>query len=107
MDAFGAEHMRPDYFDQWHQCCGRRSHPVCERRDIEIYPFAFIDGALSIERQMQAVLGEQDVGEELWPRPTPRDRVRWRWRLRDCLARPAGELLAHVLNHFPLPRNEF
>jgi hypothetical protein len=30
---------------------------------------------LTIERQMQAILGEQDVGEQLRPGPAARDRV--------------------------------
>src|SRR6266849_10453640 len=32
--------------------------------------------------------------------------VTTRWRLRDRLARPAAELLAHVLGHEPLPRDD-
>jgi ABC-type Fe3+ transport system permease subunit len=32
--------------------------------------------------------------------------LRWSRRLRDCLAGPAGELLAHVLDYFPLARDE-
>ena len=55
---------------------------------------------------MQAVLGEQDVGEQLGPGAAARDRMRGRRRLGDRLAGAAGELLAHVLDHLPLPRHE-
>ena len=106
MDALGGEDMRPDRLDQRHQRCRRRADPVGQRRDIEFDAFARIDGALTIERQMQAVFGEQDMGEQRGPGTSARDRVRWRRRLGDRLAGPAGELLAHVLDHFPLARNE-
>ena len=92
--------------DQRHQRCRRRAHPVGQRRDVEIDAFPGIDGALPVERQMQAVLGEQDMGEQLRARAPARDRVRWRRRLADRFAGPAGELLAHVLDHLPLARNE-
>ena len=48
----------------------------CERRYIEIDAFALIDVALTIERQVQAVLGEQDMGQQLGPCAPARDRVR-------------------------------
>jgi hypothetical protein len=49
--------------------------------------------------------GEQDVRQKPWPGAPARNRVRRRRRLRDLLAAAAGELLAHVLDHLPLPRN--
>ena len=80
--------------------------PVGQRRDVELDAFAGIDGALAVERQMQAVLGEQDMGEQLGAGAPARDRMRGRRRLGDRLAGAAGELLAHVLDHLPLARNE-
>src|SRR5580700_3435498 len=106
MDALGRKDMGPDRLDQRHQRCRTGPHPVGERRDVEIDAFARVDVALAMERQMQAILGKQQMGEQPWP-PTPtRDRVRGRRRLRDLLARPARELLAHVLDHLPLARDE-
>ena len=55
---------------------------------------------------MQAVLGEQDVGQELRPGAPARDRVRRRRRLSDRFAGSARELLAHVLDHLPLARDQ-
>ena len=95
-----------DHIDQRHQGCRGCAHPVGQRRDIEVDAFAFIDVALAIERQVQAVLGEQDMGEQLGACAPARDRMRGRRRLGDRFAGPAGELLAHVLDHLPLPRNE-
>src|SRR5260370_30776465 len=42
------------------------------------------------------------MGEQLGACAPTRDWMRWGRRLRDRLAGPAGELLAHVLDHFPL-----
>ena len=67
--------------DQRHQRGRRRADPVGQRRDIEIDAFARIDGALAVERQMQAVLGEQNMGEQLRPGAPARDRMRRRRRL--------------------------
>src|SRR6516164_8143158 len=73
VDALGSEDMAPDRVDQRHQSCRRGAHPVCERRDIEVDAFALVDVALTIERQVQAVFGEQDMGEEPGPRTSTRD----------------------------------
>ena len=104
MDALGRKDMSADRLDERHQRGRRRAHPVGERRDIEIDAFSRIDVALPVERQMQAVLGEQDMGEELRPGPPARDRVRWGRRLADRFAGPARELLAHMLDYLPLAR---
>src|SRR5882724_928499 len=55
---------------------------------------------------MQAILGEQNVGEQVGACASACDRMRWGWWLCDRLAGPAGELLAHMLDHLPLPRDE-
>jgi hypothetical protein len=57
-----------------HQGCRGRAHPVRERRYIEVDAFALVDIALTIERQVQAVLGEQDMGEQLRPCTSTRNR---------------------------------
>jgi hypothetical protein len=58
-------------------------------------------------RQMQPIFSEQDMGQKSRSGAPPRDRMRGRRRLRDRLATAAGELLAHVLDYFPLARDEF
>src|SRR5262249_3184614 len=81
-------------------------NPICERRHIEVNAFTFINIALTIERKVQAVLGEQNVSEQLGAGAAARYGMRWRRRLADRLAAAAGELLAHMRDHFPLPRNK-
>ena len=54
---------------------------------------------------MQAVLGEQHLRQQRRSGASARDRMRGRRRLGDRLAGPAGELLAHVLDHLPLARH--
>ena len=49
-------------------------NPVRERRDIEVDAFALVDVALTMERQVQAVLGEQDMGQQLRPCTSARNR---------------------------------
>ena len=65
MDALSGEDLAPDRLDQRHQRRRRSANPVGERRHVEINAFPCINGALTVKRQMQAILGEQDVGEEL------------------------------------------
>ena len=106
MDALGREDVGTDGFDQRHQRCRAGADPVGQRRDAELDALARIGRALAVERQVQAVLGEQHMREQQWPGPAACDRMRRRRRLRDALARAAGELLAHVLDHLPLARDE-
>ena len=67
MDASGREDMRFDCPDQWHQRRRGSSHPIGQRRDIEIDALSLVDRALSVQRQVQAVFGEQHSGEERGP----------------------------------------
>ncbi len=89
MDALGGKDVGADHVNERHQGCRGGAHPVCQRRDIEIDAFAFIDVALPIERQMQAVLGEKDMSEELGACAPTDNRVRGRRRLGDRFAGPA------------------
>jgi hypothetical protein len=106
MDALGREGMGADRLDQRHQCGRRGAHPLGQCRHIEINSFPRMDVALPIERQMQAILGEQDVGEQFGASAPERDRVRRGGRLADCFTNPTGELLRHVLDDCPLARNQ-
>jgi hypothetical protein len=51
------------------------THPVRQRRDVEVDAFTLVDVALTIVRQVQAVLGEQDMGQQLGPCTLARNRV--------------------------------
>ena len=52
---------------------------------------------------MLAELLEQDHGQQVRPGKAARCDMEWRRRLRNLLALPAGELLAHRLDYLPLP----
>jgi hypothetical protein len=106
VDALGCEDVAPDRIDQRHQGCCGGTYPVRERRYVEVDAFTLVDVALTIERQVQAVLGKQDMGQQLGPCTPARNRMRGGRRLGDRFAGPADELLAHVLDHLPLARNE-
>ena len=69
MDALGRKHMRPDRFDQRHQRCPAGTDPVGKRRHIEIDALAGVCCTLAVERQVQSVLREQDIGEQVGARP--------------------------------------
>jgi hypothetical protein len=88
MDAFGREDMVPDDLIQRHQGCGRCTYPVRERRDVEFDAFSGIDVTLAMQRQMQAVLGDQNVRQQLGSGAAARDRVRGRGWLTDGFAAP-------------------
>jgi hypothetical protein len=106
VDALGREHVIPHGIDQRHQRRRRCTDPIGERRDVELNALARVDLALTVERQMQPVLREQDVRQQRRPGAPTRDRMRGRRRLRDRLAGSARVLLAHVLDHLPLARDQ-
>ena len=107
MNAFGYKNMRLDRVNQRHQSGRRGANPVRQCRYVEINALAGIGRALPVERQMQAIFGEQHLCEQMRSGAAARDRVRGGRRLGDRFAGAAGELLAHVLDHFPLPRHHF
>src|ERR1700759_4638028 len=106
MDALSCEDVAPDHIDQRHQGCRGGTHPVRKRRYVEIDAFTLVDVALTMKRQVQTVLGEQNMGQQLGPCTPARNRMRGSRRLGDRFAGPADELLTHVLDHLPLARNE-
>ena len=106
MQALGREHMGADRLDQRHQGRRRSADPVGQGRHVELDALAGIGRALAGQRQVQAVLGEQHMRQQPRPGASAGDRVRRRRRLGDLLAAPARVLLAHMLDHLPLPRHQ-
>ena len=85
--------------------CG--ANLVGQGRQAQRYAFSGIALDLSVQRLVLAELLEQHHGQETGTGPaTSDDMERRRW-LADGLAIPAGELLAHILDHLPLPRDRF
>ena len=60
-----------------------------------------------MQRKVQTELAEHDLGQEVRAGATAADRVKGRRLLGDRRAGPAGEALAHVLNHAPARRHPF
>ena len=78
---------------------------VGQRRHAQIDAFAGVALALPVQRLVLAELLEQDHGQQVRAGEAPRRHMERRRRLRDLLAVPAGELLAHRLDHLPLARD--
>src|SRR3981189_1151692 len=81
------------------------SHQVGQGREAERHAFLGIAFGLAVQRLMLPELLEQDHRQQAGAGPAARDHVERRRRLADLLAVPAGELLADVLDHLPLPRD--
>ena len=78
---------------------------VGQRRHAQIDALAPVALALPVQRLMLAELLEQDHRQQVRPGEAARRHMERRRRLRDRLAVPARELLAHRLDHLPLPRD--
>jgi len=74
--------MAGDGVDQRAQRKGRLADPAGQRRAAEIDPAAGEDLGLAIERQVRAILVDQQMGEQPGTRPTTVDRQVRRGRLR-------------------------
>jgi hypothetical protein len=57
-------------FGQRLQQPSRPADPLGQGRAVELDAAAGIDQRLPVERQMIAILGDQHVGQQPWPRPT-------------------------------------
>lgn len=76
VDALGCEDAAPDRVHQRHQGCRGGTYPVHERRYVEVDAFTLIDVALTMKRQAQAVLGKQNMGQQLGTCTPARNRMR-------------------------------
>ncbi len=105
MQAVRRQHMGRNQVVQGSERHRARADLIGQRRQAESDAFARVAIALPVERLVLAVLLEQDHRQQVGTGPAPRRRMKRRRRLRDRLASPAGELLAHRLDHLPLARD--
>jgi hypothetical protein len=106
MNALGSEDMRLDQLVERCQHGRAGADMIGHGRDRELDPLARIVLALPVERLMVGVLLNQHHRQQARSGKAPGDRVEGCGRLRDPLARPAAELLPHMLGHEPLPRDD-
>jgi hypothetical protein len=106
MNAFGSEHVRLDQLMERHQRRRTGADMIRHGRHRQLDPLARILLALPVERLMVGILLDQHHRQQARSREAARDRMERRRRLGNRLARPAAELLPHMLGHEPLPRHD-
>ena len=101
MNALGGENVLFDLVNKRLQRGTACANPIGERRDIEIDAVVGVDLALPVQRQMRAILREQNMRQQLRPGPAACNRMRWCRCFGDLFARPAAELFADVADDLP------
>ena len=102
VEPLGRQHMGPDQRMDRLQRHRAGADLVGQRREAEVDAFAGIALGLPVQRLMLPELLEEDRRQQVRSGPAPRRGMEGRRRLADLLAVPAGELLAHGLDHLPL-----
>ena len=105
VEALGGEHMRLDQQVKRPERGGAGPDLVGQGRQAEVDALARVAVALPVERLVRPELLEHDHGEQARPEQAARGGVERRGRLGHRLARPAGEPLAHGLDHLPPARD--
>jgi hypothetical protein len=105
VQPLGGEDMRFEPAEQRGQHSAAGPDLVGQGRQAERHTFPGIAFGLAVQRLMLPELLEQDHRQQARPSPAAGDHMERRRRLADLLAVAAGEFLAHVLDHLPLPRN--
>ena len=107
MQSFGGEHMGLEALEDRPQHVDAGADLVGQGRQAQRHAFPGVALGLAVQRLMLAKLLEHDHRQQAGTGPAARDHVERRRRLADLLAVPARELLAHVLDDLPLPRDDF
>ncbi len=81
MQPISLEHMRLDQIDQRPEHNRAGADQIGHGRQTEIDALPGIALALAIERLVDAVLLEQDHGQEAWAGKAARDHMKGRWRV--------------------------
>ncbi len=106
MQPRGGEDMRLDTLKDRRQHRAAGANLVGQRRQAERHAFLGVAFSLPIKRLVLSELFEHQNRQQAGTGPTAGDHMERRGRLADALAVAAGELLADVLDHLPLPRND-
>jgi hypothetical protein len=106
MQSRCGEDMRLDTLKDRGQHRAASANLVGQRRQAERHAFFGIAFSLSIKWLMLSELLEHQHRQQAGTSPTAGNHMERRGRLADALAIAASELLADVLDHLPLPRND-
>ena len=101
MQPLGGEHVPADQLMERGESSNPGTDMVGQGGDVEIDAFPGVAFALPVERLVLPILLEQDHRQQAGADSGTRDDVEGSRRLRELLAIPAGELLAHGLPHKP------
>ena len=105
MDLFGCEHMLADRGHHRVEQPGGLTHPVTQRRAIEVNALSGIDLALAIQRQMIDKLRHQQMRERGWCRTATWCRHCRGWGLGDRITGGAGIFRPDVADHLEVARH--
>jgi len=98
--------MGTDQRHHRHQRRGRGAHQWASVDTSRSMPSRAYVAPWRLNGRCRLYLKNRTWASGLGPARHAHDWMRWGRRLRDRFAGPAGELLAHVLDHFPLARDE-
>ncbi|EDM69947.1 hypothetical protein RAZWK3B_00320 [Roseobacter sp. AzwK-3b] len=94
--------MGLDQAMDWLQRDSGMPDQVSQGRQAQLDAFTCETFGLPVQRAVLTIFLEDKHGDQAGPSPSTRDRMERRRRLTDLFAGPAGELLAHGLDHLPL-----
>ena len=96
MERGAGAHMTRDPLSQGLQERRHMTDPTRHDGAVDLHPAAPVNVGLAIEREMIAIFGDEDVGEQRRPRASLLDRQRRHGRLHDRLAGAATPSGAHA-----------
>src|SRR4030081_1245873 len=105
VQALGREDMRFNPSEQRRQHRAAGADLIGQGRQTEGDTLLGVALGLAVQWLMLPVLLEQDHRQKAWTGPAPGGHMERRRGLADLLAIAAGELLADMLDHLPLPRD--
>jgi hypothetical protein len=106
MQPLGREDVRLDPPEDRLQHGTTGADLIGQGRQADRHAFLGVAFGLTVQRLMLPELFEHQHRQQARARPAARDHMEWCRRLADTFAVAAGELLAHVLDHLPPPRND-
>ena len=105
MQAVGISHVGLDQGMDRLQRDSRVPDQIRQCGQAQLDAFPGKPFSLPVQRLVLTIFLKGDHGDQAGPGPSTRDRMKRGWWLADLFASPTSELLAHGLDHLPLPRD--